>query len=293
MDVLEQFLYSIAYKFPKGYPDMKDPKDVFMLYEEFKPDIKNMNEIEILSYLSNLYILLLWNDELFEFINIIFLYKFDIYIINKIYEILLDFKKIINIKKLDILKINKFKKIKESVEESIKKILKTLKDDEIINILIEILVNVFNENINKYKNIIPKKYLFKIKINNNYTYEELLDIYRNSNIPSYSLYVCGILCLNEKIYDEILNTLKNNDNSMLRIQDISKFVYLFLKNNPDYIEKFLLFLSKNVKYYIIEKLDKTIIDFIFTNNSKKLLPVKYIEENREIIDYQFRIYEYF
>ena len=36
MDVLEQFLYSIAYKFPKGYPDMKDPKDVFMLYEEFK-----------------------------------------------------------------------------------------------------------------------------------------------------------------------------------------------------------------------------------------------------------------
>jgi len=36
MDVLEKFLYSIAYKFPKGYPDMKDPKDVFMLYEEFK-----------------------------------------------------------------------------------------------------------------------------------------------------------------------------------------------------------------------------------------------------------------
>jgi len=36
MDILEQFLYSIAYKFPKGYPDMKDPKDVFMLYEEFK-----------------------------------------------------------------------------------------------------------------------------------------------------------------------------------------------------------------------------------------------------------------
>ena len=31
MDVLEQFLYSIAYKFPKGYPDMKDPKDVELL----------------------------------------------------------------------------------------------------------------------------------------------------------------------------------------------------------------------------------------------------------------------
>ena len=36
MDILEKFLYSIAYKFPKGYPDMKDPKDVSMLYEEFK-----------------------------------------------------------------------------------------------------------------------------------------------------------------------------------------------------------------------------------------------------------------
>jgi hypothetical protein len=24
MDILEQFLHSIAYKFPKGYPDMKD-----------------------------------------------------------------------------------------------------------------------------------------------------------------------------------------------------------------------------------------------------------------------------
>ena len=33
MDVLEQFLYSIAYKFPKGYPDMKDPKDVELLNE--------------------------------------------------------------------------------------------------------------------------------------------------------------------------------------------------------------------------------------------------------------------
>lgn len=31
MDVLEKFLYSIAYKFPKGYPDMKDPKDVLLL----------------------------------------------------------------------------------------------------------------------------------------------------------------------------------------------------------------------------------------------------------------------
>jgi hypothetical protein len=36
MDILEKFIRSISYKFPKGYPDMKDPKDVFMLYEEFK-----------------------------------------------------------------------------------------------------------------------------------------------------------------------------------------------------------------------------------------------------------------
>ena len=36
MDILEQFIRDVAYKFPKGYPDMKDPKDVSMLYEEFK-----------------------------------------------------------------------------------------------------------------------------------------------------------------------------------------------------------------------------------------------------------------
>jgi hypothetical protein len=33
MDILEQFLNSIAYKFPKGYPDMKDPKDVELLHK--------------------------------------------------------------------------------------------------------------------------------------------------------------------------------------------------------------------------------------------------------------------
>ena len=31
MDILEQFILSVAYKFPKGYPDMKDPKDVELL----------------------------------------------------------------------------------------------------------------------------------------------------------------------------------------------------------------------------------------------------------------------
>jgi hypothetical protein len=34
MDVLEKFLYSIAYKFPKGYPDMKNKQDVLLLERE-------------------------------------------------------------------------------------------------------------------------------------------------------------------------------------------------------------------------------------------------------------------
>lgn len=32
MDLLEQFLHNISYKFPKGYPDMNDPKDKDMLF---------------------------------------------------------------------------------------------------------------------------------------------------------------------------------------------------------------------------------------------------------------------
>jgi hypothetical protein len=36
MDVLEKFLYSISYKFPKGYPDMNDKQDVLILETEFK-----------------------------------------------------------------------------------------------------------------------------------------------------------------------------------------------------------------------------------------------------------------
>lgn len=34
MDVLEKFLYSIAYKFPKGYPDMKNKQDMLLLERE-------------------------------------------------------------------------------------------------------------------------------------------------------------------------------------------------------------------------------------------------------------------
>jgi hypothetical protein len=36
MDVLEKFLYSIAYKFPKGYPDMKNEQDILILENEFR-----------------------------------------------------------------------------------------------------------------------------------------------------------------------------------------------------------------------------------------------------------------
>jgi hypothetical protein len=40
MDVLEQFIRDVAYKFPKGYPNMKDPKDVLLLERElFKYNI--------------------------------------------------------------------------------------------------------------------------------------------------------------------------------------------------------------------------------------------------------------
>jgi hypothetical protein len=33
MDILEQFIRSVSYKFPKGYPDMKDPNDVELLHK--------------------------------------------------------------------------------------------------------------------------------------------------------------------------------------------------------------------------------------------------------------------
>jgi hypothetical protein len=40
MDILEQFIRSIAYKFPKGYPDIKDKQDILLLERElFKHNI--------------------------------------------------------------------------------------------------------------------------------------------------------------------------------------------------------------------------------------------------------------
>jgi hypothetical protein len=46
MDILEQFLYSIAYKFPKGYPDINDPKDILILENEFKRIGVDLRELE-------------------------------------------------------------------------------------------------------------------------------------------------------------------------------------------------------------------------------------------------------
>jgi hypothetical protein len=47
MDILEQFLNSIAYKFPKGYPDMKDPKDVELLNQLINENILQSKQSSI------------------------------------------------------------------------------------------------------------------------------------------------------------------------------------------------------------------------------------------------------
>lgn len=44
MDILEQFIRDVAYKFPKGYPDMKDKQDVLILENELKNLGINLNE---------------------------------------------------------------------------------------------------------------------------------------------------------------------------------------------------------------------------------------------------------
>jgi hypothetical protein len=45
MDTLEQFLHNIAYKFPKGYPDMDNKHDVLLLENEFKKIGIDLNEL--------------------------------------------------------------------------------------------------------------------------------------------------------------------------------------------------------------------------------------------------------
>jgi hypothetical protein len=46
MDILEQFLHSIAYKFPKGYPNLEDKNDLALLESEFKKIGIDLNELE-------------------------------------------------------------------------------------------------------------------------------------------------------------------------------------------------------------------------------------------------------
>ena len=47
MDNITKYLHKIAYKFPKGYPDMGDPKDKDMLFELIKTVIEAEEEVEI------------------------------------------------------------------------------------------------------------------------------------------------------------------------------------------------------------------------------------------------------
>jgi hypothetical protein len=46
MDILEQFLHSIAYKFPKGYPDMEDPKDIELLHKLLN-EVVDLDELKL------------------------------------------------------------------------------------------------------------------------------------------------------------------------------------------------------------------------------------------------------
>jgi hypothetical protein len=46
MDVLEKFLYNIAYKFPKGYPDLNDENDIVLLENELRKVGIDLNELE-------------------------------------------------------------------------------------------------------------------------------------------------------------------------------------------------------------------------------------------------------
>ena len=46
MNILEQFLHSIAYKFPKGYPDLNDKNDFLLLENEFKKIGIDLDELK-------------------------------------------------------------------------------------------------------------------------------------------------------------------------------------------------------------------------------------------------------
>jgi DNA primase large subunit len=44
MDALERYINRVAYKFPKGYPDVNDPKDMEMLMEMVNSLVKEEEE---------------------------------------------------------------------------------------------------------------------------------------------------------------------------------------------------------------------------------------------------------
>ena len=47
MDVLTKFLNSIAYKFPKGYPDMNNEQDILLLETELENLGINLKEVKL------------------------------------------------------------------------------------------------------------------------------------------------------------------------------------------------------------------------------------------------------
>ena len=257
-----------------------------ILYDNCKANIENMNNIEMLGYLCNLNIILLYNDELFEFIDILLNNYLNFYIISKIFKILSEFKIIFSIKKIKLSKY--FSKIKSTIE----KILINYEDNiEILNILIDILVDIFDIDINNYKNIYPEKYIYKINIKNK-NYNELLNLYINSDIIGQKKYISKILSQCNELYDMIIKTIINNKYDIIKLQDIPNFIELLLNNNPNDIRKFLLFLKDNKKYYFLHNIDNIIVKFIYSvENSKLLLPNIY-QENKDIIEYNILLYNY-
>jgi hypothetical protein len=53
MDVLEQFLYSISYKFSKGYPDINNPKDFLLIKEELKKINIDLDELNLTKHYND------------------------------------------------------------------------------------------------------------------------------------------------------------------------------------------------------------------------------------------------
>jgi len=53
MNVLEQFIRNISYKFPKGYPDIEDPKDALLLENEFKKIGIDLDELNLTQHYND------------------------------------------------------------------------------------------------------------------------------------------------------------------------------------------------------------------------------------------------